>query len=32
MRQGDRSSYVAGDNAGAVITGDGNTVVHGSRP
>jgi hypothetical protein len=29
--QGDRSSYVGGDNPGTVITGDGNTVRHGSR-
>ena len=32
VRQGDRSSYVGGDNAGTVITGDGNTVRYGSRP
>jgi hypothetical protein len=32
VRQGDRSSYVGGDNSGTVITGDGNTVRYGSRP
>lgn len=32
VRQGDRSSYVGGDNSGAVITGDGNTVMRGSWP
>jgi hypothetical protein len=31
VRQGDRSSYVGGDNSGTVITGDGNTVEQGSR-
>ena len=30
--QGDRSSYVGGDNSGTVITGEGNTVTYGSRP
>jgi hypothetical protein len=30
--QGDRSSYVGGDSSGTVITGDGNTVMYGSRP
>jgi hypothetical protein len=30
--QGDRSSYIGGDNSGTVITGDGNTVRYGSRP
>jgi hypothetical protein len=30
-RQGDRSSYIGGDNSGTVITGDGNAVRHGSR-
>jgi len=30
-RQGDRSSYVGGDNSGTVVTGDGNTVRYGSR-
>jgi hypothetical protein len=32
VRQGDRSSYVGGDNSGTVITGDDNTVRYGSRP
>jgi hypothetical protein len=32
VRQGDRSSHVGGDNSGAVVTGDGNTVTYGLRP
>lgn len=32
VRQGDRSSYVGGDNSGTVVTGDGNTVRYGAWP
>jgi hypothetical protein len=31
VRQGDRSSYVGGNNSGTIITGDGNTVGYGPR-
>lgn len=32
VRQGDRSSYVGGNNSGTIIAGDGNTVGYGPRP